>query len=145
MSVSNKKMQLVEMLEKKTGLLSAVLKITKSQKNYIADEDADKLLSELDERQKLIDEILRVDSLIDRTYMNQLVEEGDTRVSSLFNEIKTLLKYISEEDKSNIKEAEEKVSEYKNQIKKLKNDKARLNTYTSSAPYSDGIFIDKKK
>ncbi len=145
MSVSNKKIQLIQILQKKTRLLSSVLQITRAQKLYIEDEDAEKLLSELDTRQKLIDEILNLDKTIDRVYLNQLIGEGDPQAVKLDNEIRLLLKNIAEEDKRNIREAEEKVTEYKNEIKNLKSEKERLNKYTNGSAYSDGIFIDKKK
>lgn len=145
MAVNNRKIQLIQILGKKGRLLSSVLQITRAQKLYIADEDAEKLLSELNTRQKLIDEILNLDKMIDRVYFNQMIGEGDPQASKLDNDIKSLLKNIAQEDKRNIRDAEEKVSEYKSQIKNLKSEKERLNKYTNGSAYSDGIFFDKKK
>jgi arsenate reductase-like glutaredoxin family protein len=145
MSNASQKEKLFGALKRKMELLSKVLGITKAQKNYIADDDMEKLLSELDLRQKLIDEILMLDNSIDRAYLKSLIEQGDTQARELNDSVKRTLQEISAEDKKNISSAENKVTEYKEQIRIIKSEKNRMNSYSNSNANSDGIFIDKKK
>ena len=131
-----------EILKKKKKLLEMIFQIAMKQQEYLDGDDVETLIKAIEERQKIISEIESLDSYAKQIDKKDAQSES---VKALAGETKKILQEIAEADKKNIKAAEEKVEDYRGQIRSLKNNKKRIVSYQNIQDNVDGIYFDKKK
>ena len=139
------KQEIEGILLKKKERLGLILEIARKQAGYLKSDDIESLVEAIEERQKFIDEIVELDKYVDD---NGLLGGGSDQapgIQALLADMKSILREIASEDKINIEAAEDKVEEYKKQIRGVKNNKNRIVSYQSAPADHDGIYIDKKK
>jgi len=126
-------MKFEEMLKKRRDILSEYLKLSLKQRNCIENEELDRLLQVLDEKQKLIDEMDRMEELRGLDGEGGIIKE----------EILNLLKEIRDIEEECYSSLYEKYSELCREIKDV-NVTRKIRSY-GEMQGETGIFIDRKK
>lgn len=151
--------RLIDLLKKKHVLLRSILSLTQAQVSQINEESIDKLQKLIDEKQHVIDDINSLDDefnvyftrLKSTLKINSLDElnaeelEGAKVLKEVTAGIISLIKEISELEKTNNEKSKELLGTLSGEIKKLNQGK-KVNTGYVSKPFnSASYFIDKKK
>jgi len=126
-------MKFEEMLKKRRDILSEYLKLSLKQRDCIENEELDRLLQVLDEKQKLIDEMDRMEELRGLDGEGGIIKE----------EILNLLKEIRDIEEECYSSLYEKYSELCREIKDV-NVTRKIRSY-GEMQGETGIFIDRKK
>jgi len=134
-----------DILQSKKEHLLLILKIAQKQKQFLEADDVDILMEAIEARQKLIFEIAGLDKYIHDKNLKRDDSYQTPQAQKLHSDIKSILKDIASEDEENIKAAEEKVAEFKHQIRDIKKNKNRIVSYQNLPNIGDGVYIDKKK
>jgi hypothetical protein len=145
MTEDKQKQDIESILLKKKERLILVLEISRKQIQFLKDDDIDYLLETIEARQKLIDEIVELDEHIEANGLKNSADFDAPGAQALLGEMKSILQEIAQEDRINIGAAEDKVEQFKHQIRGVKNNKSRIVSYQSAPANGDGIYIDKKK
>lgn len=139
------KYSIKDILQSKKEHLLLILKIAQKQKQFLEADDVDILMEAIEARQKLIFEIAGLDKYIHDKNLKRDDSYQTPQAQKLHSDIKSILKDIASEDEENIKAAEEKVVEFKHQIRDIKKNKNRIVSYQNLPDIGDGVYIDKKK
>lgn len=133
--------RLKALYRERTHLLKSVLALTRLQPELLKSEDGtDALLTNISERQKLIDQI------------NSLKEElaslpplgYDTECDDLDNEARSVLREIQSQDAVNERLATERMEHLREKLKKNKEGRTAIRGYDSRGTI-DAVYFDKQK
>lgn len=138
-------LKLMEAQIKQIELLSQVLLSTRRQKEYIEKGDVETLISEIDKRQRSLDELLLLNKELEALKLNGACIITGTRLQQMEGEIKRLCCEIEELNYENNQNAQKKLNEYRNNIADLRKRKKVFKSYAYRFIREDGIYFDKKK
>lgn len=164
MTPENYMERLNKLLQNKKALLLDILSLTRQQSGVISEDGLDSLNKLIDDKQKKIDAIDKLDDEFNAHYsklktvmgitgLDQLDAskiEGDAainaiRLKTLTADILDIIRDISGIEKENSKKSAKLLEKFGNEIKKLNQSKKVNNAYTSGNFDSLSYFIDKKK
>lgn len=153
-----------ELLNKKLSLLKDIWAITQKQTDTIQEDRLDELGALIDEKQKKIDLIEKIDeefgvyfermksafgiSRLDQLDVSKLensAQGGARSLKSLTSEVMGVIKEISEVEKTNSNKSKELLNEFGNQIRNINSGKKVNNAYRPASYEVPSYFLDKKK
>lgn len=138
---------------KKIDLLRRMLKATLQQNEALENDDTDKLTEALEKRQRLAAMIDELDaSYADLTGLytvktgQKLTEEAWPGMGACLAEIKEILLKIKVLDQKNMVLCEQKLEQYKNELKDARQSGHRVSSYvTPFLKAEEGTYFDSKK
>jgi len=134
--------EFMRQLELKHKLLSEVLALTRQQTEFIISDDTDSLLTNIGERQKLID---RIDS-IQTDLPDREALRADQECMALIKETNALLTAIQERDAENEKAALGRMDDLRSQLRKVNEGRKTYDGYeTVGKNQIGGLYINKTK
>lgn len=131
---------LAAVLQQKKEWLSQMLNITKQFYSLLEADRIDDFASGLKNREALI---AKIDALTEKE--KQLKSQESTNTEVLKQQTQGLIRDILSLDKKNTDLAAEKLSQYREQIKKVGQTKKGINQYSETNKKEDAFFIDAKK
>jgi len=151
--------RLKEISVKKLNLIEEILNLTKAQSQSIAAEDLNGLEDLISDKQKLIDEISKLDEefsdffleLKRRLNVESLDElkginiPGTDRLQEIVGRIMETLKEVCEIEKRNEAEVRKLMNAIEDEIRKINQAKKANKAYMPKPVSSTSYFIDKKK
>lgn len=151
--------KLIDILKKKHVLLQSILSLTKAQSSQINEDAVEKLQKLIDEKQRVIDDINKLDDEFDVYFtrlkanvkINSLDElnaagiESAKHLKEITAGIINLTMKISEVEKENDQKSKELLNKLGEEIKKVNQGKKISKTYASKPTNNPAYFIDKKK
>ncbi len=151
--------RMLQISTKKYGLLKEIQEITRRQEEVITEETTERLNEFLDEKQKRIEDIDKLDEEF-KVYYERLkfemkvksLEElqassikGVKELQLCISGILHLVDEISQLEKKNSEKANRLLEDLSQEIKKLNQGKKVNSLYSSTNPQPSAYFIDKKK
>ena len=152
--------KMTELLVEKRSLLTEILKLTREQTSVIEEGSLDKLQKLIEEKQKRIDKIDKLDEKF-TVYMEKLKAAAGVKdlgeleaarfpgaegLKQATAEVMTLLGEISSVEKVNNAKSKELLEKLGSQIKRLNQAKKLSNAYNKpDAAGPSSFFVDKKK
>lgn len=151
--------KMIGILEKKKLLLGDMLTLTEAQASEISTDRLDKLQGLVEEKQRKIDEIDKLDEKFE-LYMERLKKEAcikrlddldnsalpqAEKLKEITGEILSLISRISEAEKVNSDKCKELLEQLGTRIKKINQGKKINNAYNSSTSDTSSFFVDKKR
>ena len=143
---------LQENFKNKIALLKMLLGETQKVRDCITQDDMEGLMDSLNERERLMQEIDKLDAAKEQLMKLLGVKAGtglNTRALASLkgyqDEIRELLEKIEKLDKDNREGAQQKKEAYQKQVQLSRQMKKGIQTYTSPYSSEDGIYIDAKK
>ncbi len=133
--------QVIELLKQRLDILDKILKLTKMQPKFIAQEDMDDLLTSISVRQKMIDQLQEIQNTLPD--VNILRTEPD--FSTLNAKSDALVTDIAVQDKLNEQKAEERAEELKTQLKRNRDGQKAFKGYESFGTEVGATYFDKQK
>jgi methyl-accepting chemotaxis protein len=159
MSVEEYINKLIEVSDKKYSLLKDILFITRDQSKSLNEDGIEALQKLIEEKQKKIDEINKIDETFD-VYFKRLKQtlgiksldevkgseiNGIGKLKDAVGGIMTIVNEISEIEKSNNRKAKEVLDSLANKIRQANQGKQLSNAYMPVPGRMPSYFIDKKK
>jgi hypothetical protein len=151
--------RMIEILERKKTLLGDMMTLTEAQASVINADTLDKLQEIVEEKQRRIDEIDKLDEEFG-IYLERLKKEFGIKrlddpdvpafpqaekLKEVTGEILSLVSRISEAEKTNSVKCKELLEQIGSQIKKINQGKKINKAYNSSSSGFSSFFVDKKK
>ena len=141
MKGSDTSAECVALFEEKRDLLRSVLEVTSRQQGFLdAEEYTTKLMDNLEERQRLIDEI----NAVDEKLRAHVPYPHDQALLALADEQRALLMDIMKQDDANEKAAKEHMQELKDKLRKLQEGKRGIEAYDPIPSEQAATYIDKR-
>lgn len=151
--------RMIEASSKKLRLLNEIQEFTKQQSQVITEETTEKLWEFINEKQKNIDMIDKLDEEFN-TYFDMLKLEmnvksldeletnnikGITELKKCISDIMKVIAEISQLEKENNEKVRELLNDLGREIKKLNQGKKVNQLYSSTVHQPSSYYIDKKK
>ncbi|MGE5613321.1 MAG: flagellar protein FlgN [Bacillota bacterium] len=150
---------MIEILERKKMLLGEMMTLTEAQASAINADTLDRLQELVEEKQRRIDEIDKLDEefeiYLDRlkkAYGIKRLDDPDApafpqaeKLKEVTGEILSLVSRISEAEKANNVKCRELLEQLGSQIKKINQGKKINNAYNTPPPGVSSFFVDKKR
>jgi hypothetical protein len=156
--------RLNELLRKKKQLLLEISALTQSQTGAISDDGLDRLNQLIEEKQKRIDSIDKLDeefevyfqrfksstgiAKLDQSDISTLggaVADGAKQLQKLTAEILEIIRAVSEYEKVNSQKSKDLLESFGNEIRKINQGKKANNAYKPASYSAPSYFLDKKK
>ena len=151
MSFEELAMQMQDNYQSKVEHLQRMLQNTNKQADLIEKDEIGALVDTLDERQRIMDGVDVLDGRLDKFYQELLTDypqkEEDIHqvVQPYIEQIETLIKDIKTLDDTNRLKTQNKLAEYGQEIKQVRDTNKGVDTYTNPYQSADGLFFDTKK
>lgn len=151
--------RVLELMARKKELAAGIKRLTLEQSEFLAPEQAEKLLELVDKKQACIDEIGRIDDELQRLEekaggiadvpelegFGRAVFEKREKVEELRKEINLILREAWRLDEQNRRRLEGEFHKIKSSIKSLQTGRKTFMAYQGTAAPARGCFVDKKK
>jgi uncharacterized coiled-coil protein SlyX len=151
--------RMIEQGDRKKRLAEGILNITAEQSKLLTPEKVEELLTAIDRKQELIDEINLIDvevlplekeisslsAVMVCDELNKRVFEKRKEIDSQIQKIVLLFKETSKLEKENLSKMSTEHKKLKKNIEMLHTKRGTVKAYNMHAVQSDGYFVDKKK
>ncbi len=150
---------MLKLTQQKKDHLDNILAITRKQCKVLSANEAEQLLAYIEEKQKHIDAIDRLDEQFNGLFQNIKSELGNSdfklsnpqgyeiyhQLRNIVVEVKHLMEAIYVLEQQNSSKVKEVMDELKIKIRNINRGKTGRKAYKQPAPMVDGIFIDERK
>ena len=138
--------ELKENRMKKRDLLARMLELTKQEKQHLSTDDLDALLETTKQWSAVAAEIDALEQAFQAILQKTAEEDRQFPFDEINDEMTQLLNQINQLQKESYELANEKIDQYKTDLKTVKRSNMRVTSYSN--PYTantDGIYFDTKK
>ena len=133
--------ELREVLKQRNAMLERILEHTRKQPALVEEEQTDRLLENIGQRQNMIDELVKL--------TEDLPEESrrarDPECFALDRESHELYAKISEQDKVNEQAAQKRLDDIKERLRALRDGKTAFTAYEKVGGDPGATYFDKKR
>lgn len=139
---------ITEMLLNKRDLVSDILNLTETTEFFGDQDDPDKYISLMDKRQVIIDQIILIDSELEKEpnaiLLKNPTKELENNLYSINHAIKEFANKIIALDKANNKYSDKIIDSLKKELKSIKDTKNLTSVYINEGNQG-GTYFDTKK
>lgn len=151
MNYKSTQKKILKILDEQISLYQSILKISYEQTEAIKDNNSEKILELVEEKERLIESVKRLDSSefsyknISRKYCEDLPDSVWAEVEDRLDELYRILNSLAVLEEENHKSISKKVSGVRTNMETLRRGQAAYRTYVKRNVGSEASFFDSKK